>query len=140
MAWAAKADVSCETPTVTDPRLACRSKMPYGMATPVESERKSWSLTNRGDRSQRAPGFLKLPTSSCFLVSTLIIEAVWDGDAGGVGAKVVVVDESGRQIPARARILEVADQFALLGVDADDGDRKSTRLNASHANISYAVF
>src|SRR3712207_7671859 len=25
-------------------------------------------------------------------------------------------------------------------VDADDGDRKSTRLNSSHANISYAVF
>src|SRR5271157_321778 len=38
------------------------------MATPVASERKSWSLTKRGDRSQRAPGFLKLPTSSRFLV------------------------------------------------------------------------
>jgi len=50
-----------------------------------------------------------------------IIDAVRDGDAGGVGAEVVVVDESGRQIPARARILEAADQFALLGVDADDG-------------------
>src|SRR3712207_8447570 len=24
--------------------------------------------------------------------------------------------------------------------DVDDGDRKSTRLNSSHANISYAVF
>src|SRR3712207_7428672 len=29
----------------------------------------------------------------------------------------------------------------LVGVDADPlGDRKSTRLNSSHANISYAVF
>src|SRR3712207_7278031 len=26
------------------------------------------------------------------------------------------------------------------GVDSCDGDRKSTRLNSSHANISYAVF
>src|SRR3712207_8063198 len=26
------------------------------------------------------------------------------------------------------------------GVPADDRDRKSTRLNSSHANISYAVF
>src|SRR5438445_1366308 len=26
------------------------------------------------------------------------------------------------------------------GIAADDGDRKSTRLNSSHANISYAVF
>src|SRR5258707_4215197 len=25
-------------------------------------------------------------------------------------------------------------------LDGDDGDRKSTRLNSSHANISYAVF
>src|SRR3712207_7611705 len=29
---------------------------------------------------------------------------------------------------------------ALLGHLAIDGDRKSTRLNSSHANISYAVF
>src|SRR3712207_7293291 len=28
----------------------------------------------------------------------------------------------------------------LLGVNAKDLDRKSTRLNSSHANISYAVF
>src|SRR6266404_4630757 len=43
------------------------------MATPVESERKSWSLTKQGERSQREPGFLKLPTSSRFLVSTLMM-------------------------------------------------------------------
>src|SRR3712207_8433517 len=29
---------------------------------------------------------------------------------------------------------------ALLGPDPAHGDRKSTRLNSSHANISYAVF
>src|SRR3712207_7195960 len=28
----------------------------------------------------------------------------------------------------------------LLGIAARDEDRKSTRLNSSHANISYAVF
>src|SRR3712207_7111841 len=28
----------------------------------------------------------------------------------------------------------------ILGSQVDDGDRKSTRLNSSHANISYAVF
>src|SRR3712207_7664657 len=26
------------------------------------------------------------------------------------------------------------------GIETDKGDRKSTRLNSSHANISYAVF
>ena len=50
-----------------------------------------------------------------------IIDAVRDGDAGGVRAEIVVVDQSGRQIPTRAGILEVADQFALLGVDANNG-------------------
>ena len=50
-----------------------------------------------------------------------IIDAVRDGDAGGIRAEVVVVDQSRRQIPAGARIFEAADQFALLGVDANDG-------------------
>jgi len=50
-----------------------------------------------------------------------IIDAVRDGDAGGVRAEIVVVDQSGRQIPTRAGILEVADQFALLGIDANNG-------------------
>src|SRR3712207_8180510 len=30
--------------------------------------------------------------------------------------------------------------LALIGVGEAEGDRKSTRLNSSHANISYAVF
>src|SRR3712207_8051778 len=51
-----------------------------------------------------------------------------------------------REIPARAE-LHVADASADLGEIGrlpprlDEGkDRKSTRLNSSHANISYAVF
>src|SRR3712207_7846872 len=31
-------------------------------------------------------------------------------------------------------------QVGLVGDRGDDPDRKSTRLNSSHANISYAVF
>lgn len=54
-------------------------------------------------------------------ISEEIIDTVRDGDSGGVGAEVVVIDQAGRQIPTRAGILEVADQFALLGVDANDG-------------------
>src|SRR3712207_8501045 len=30
--------------------------------------------------------------------------------------------------------------LVLAGYNAGEGDRKSTRLNSSHANISYAVF
>jgi hypothetical protein len=33
----------------------------------------------------------------------------------------VFVDQAGRPLPTRAGILEVADQFPLLGVDANDG-------------------
>src|SRR3712207_8781075 len=44
------------------------------------------------------------------------------------------------------RIIGDLDDFAMLRLAAGDGavvrlrDRKSTRLNSSHANISYAVF
>src|SRR5258707_14223102 len=31
-------------------------------------------------------------------------------------------------------------RIGFRGLSEDDGDRKSTRLNSSHANISYAVF
>lgn len=50
-----------------------------------------------------------------------IIDAVRDGDAGGVRAEIVIVDQARGQIPAYSGILEIADQFALLGIHADDG-------------------
>ena len=40
---------------------------------PVARERKSWSLTEVGTRSHLRPGFLKFPTSSRFLASTLMM-------------------------------------------------------------------
>src|SRR5713101_2823409 len=43
------------------------------MPTPMASVRKSWSLTPTGERSHLAPAFLKLPISSRFLLSTLMI-------------------------------------------------------------------
>src|SRR5438445_6270509 len=43
----------------------------------------------------------------------------------------------GRRIRARLRL---AVELAELGRDPALLDRKSTRLNSSHANISYAVF
>src|SRR3712207_7189505 len=36
--------------------------------------------------------------------------------------------------------LRAVEQFRQLLLKLFDGDRKSTRLNSSHANISYAVF
>src|SRR3712207_6969893 len=47
---------------------------------------------------------------------------------------------SGRH-PERLVLLgDAEDQLAGTGVARHDRDRKSTRLNSSHANISYAVF
>src|SRR3712207_8013287 len=66
-------------------------------------------------------------------------------EGGTVRGAVLRIDGVEREV--RARITLAADglrsRFARrLGVAAGDGgrDRKSTRLNSSHANISYAVF
>src|SRR5438445_934614 len=46
-----------------------------------------------------------------------------------------------RSHPADAQSFGIAAlQRALDGTTGSTGDRKSTRLNSSHANISYAVF
>src|SRR3712207_8616429 len=55
---------------------------------------------------------------------------------GGLGAR----ERAGRpRGPARG-VLVVGDRLALPRRHRRQGDRKSTRLNSSHANISYAVF
>src|SRR3712207_7503289 len=41
---------------------------------------------------------------------------------------------------ARRPPRRVAEQHDVVGQVQSDQDRKSTRLNSSHANISYAVF
>src|SRR3712207_7095220 len=48
-----------------------------------------------------------------------------------------LVDRLGRAVAGRG---ERADQRRGNDRGGDDADRKSTRLNSSHANISYAVF
>ena len=49
-----------------------------------------------------------------------VVDAVGNGDAVGLGAEVVVVDGKRGSFPSRAVVLEIAHQFPLLGVDADD--------------------
>src|SRR3712207_1340481 len=51
---------------------------------------------------------------------TLVDTGGWEPDAKGINASVA--------------------QQAEIAVELADADRKSTRLNSSHANISYAVF
>src|SRR3712207_6907831 len=49
-------------------------------------------------------------------------------------------DHPGEPHPVLGEVLEEEAVDLGQGVARGDGDRKSTRLNSSHANISYAVF
>src|SRR3712207_8803677 len=74
------------------------------------------------------------PRSTLFPYTTLFRSLVLDGAARGEDRLDVVGDDL--QVH---RVVGVA----LPGLDVGevgDQDRKSTRLNSSHANISYAVF
>ena len=62
-------------------------------------------------------------------VVELIVNAVGDADAAGIGKEVVIVDQNGGSTPFGARIFEIADHFAFLAIDADDG--KTLALEAS---------
>ena len=64
-----------------------------------------------------------------------IIDAVRDGDARGIGAEVVIVDQAGRQIPARPGIFEIADQFPFFGIDANDGETAALKSVAQIAAV-----
>ena len=54
-------------------------------------------------------------------VGEQVIDTVRDRDADGIGTEIVIIDAHGRAIPLDAIVLEVADQFSLFGIDADDG-------------------
>jgi hypothetical protein len=58
-----------------------------------------------------------------------VVNAIGDAHPAGVGAEVVIVHQNGQTIPFGAGVFEVADQFALLAIDADD--RKALSLEAS---------
>src|SRR3712207_7348139 len=81
------------------------------------------------------------PRSTLFPYTTLFRSLVGEGDAV-VGRLLLLGDEEVvlglQEVGARVdRQLEVE---AVRDGVLRAGDRKSTRLNSSHANISYAVF
>src|SRR3712207_7992270 len=101
------------------------------------------------------------PRSTLFPYTTLFRSPPSDGDrlmrfatweADGRVAAGVVSDAGLHELPARATVLDLVraglpaaleEGAAALGAPAvpvESVDRKSTRLNSSHANISYAVF
>src|SRR3712207_7646424 len=84
------------------------------------------------------------PRSTLFPYTTLFrseLEPLRDGVRGRqelVGVQ--VLEAVGRGDQAAAVRAEELVRRADEEVGAERGDRKSTRLNSSHANISYAVF
>src|SRR3712207_7103131 len=89
------------------------------------------------------------PRSTLFPYTTLFRSAVLGGLAvsgfSGVAAQEASPVAEGPGLPPPPENCTVvaeglwAPRFVAVGDDGS-GDRKSTRLNSSHANISYAVF
>src|SRR5258708_24210382 len=61
--------------------------------------------------------------------------AIWNGDADGVGAEVVVVNRTRGRFPTAARIFEIADEFAFLAVHADNGQMTAREAVAQLGEI-----
>src|SRR3712207_7295008 len=82
------------------------------------------------------------PRSTLFPYTTLFRSAVGD-EAGEVE---VLLGKHDRQALAlqsadgRRHLLDDLRRESFRRLVEEDGDRKSTRLNSSHANISYAAF
>src|SRR3712207_6996117 len=85
------------------------------------------------------------PRSTLFPYTTLF------RSVPGVARKLAALyEQQGLYVEAREQYLQIAEESARAGQRreslealrriADFEDRKSTRLNSSHANISYAVF
>ena len=68
-------------------------------------------------------------------VDERLVDAIRDRDAECVGAKVMIIDEPGLAVPACAGVLKVADQFALLGIDTDDGQATTAEALPQVGNV-----
>src|SRR3712207_7178219 len=87
------------------------------------------------------------PRSTLFPYTTLFRSQLRPGTAERL-RRLVVVDAGGPQCLVGVDVADAADQRLVEERPLDAGapagqhgeDRKSTRLNSSHANISYAVF
>src|SRR3712207_7275892 len=86
------------------------------------------------------------PRSTLFPYTTLFRSGDVDVDGGRAGQKVVGrdFDDAQVEVAAHREVVRPARGERVGSAEGDvgaaAGDRKSTRLNSSHANISYAVF
>src|SRR3712207_8196920 len=91
------------------------------------------------------------PRSTLFPYTTLFRSTIGHVDHGKTTLTAAITKVLGLQGKARVRTFESIDNapeekargitIAIAHVEYEtEADRKSTRLNSSHANISYAVF
>src|SRR3712207_7364471 len=78
---------------------------------------------------------IRRPPRSTLFPYTTLFRSVADED---VLQALGVIDVGGERVAPEE--LRTALVRGVGRVEVDDEDRKSTRLNSSHANISYAVF
>src|SRR3712207_7871607 len=88
------------------------------------------------------------PRSTLFPYTTLFRSLTFQDLVGGTGTRapsslLPLPDQdsaTSQDRPARDQLMRVSLPEGVVRVMALTRDRKSTRLNSSHANISYAVF
>src|SRR3712207_7804217 len=88
---------------------------------------------------RRPPRSTLFPYTTLFRSDGLFDQGVDVADDRGVVVGLGEVGDGSLVGGAQAR-RQVAEVALLAAQALDDLDRKSTRLNSSHANISYAVF
>src|SRR5688572_31528159 len=76
---------------------------------------------------------LRRPPRSTLFPYTTLFRSFLDRHRPGRAGRQLVVSKS-------AKRLEPGGETGLLVLARDEPDRKSTRLNSSHSQISYAVF
>src|SRR3712207_8373090 len=99
-------------------------------------------MIRRPPRSTLFP-YTTLFRSSEGTFSYPILRAAVRRPGGGFGAPQTIFDagDGNTVCWSRAAVAATGESILTFGVGpAGPGDRKSTRLNSSHANISYAVF
>jgi hypothetical protein len=64
-----------------------------------------------------------------------VVNSIRNGDPNGIGAEVVIIDATRGRFPTTARIFEIADEFAFLAVDADDGQMTALETVAQLGQI-----
>src|SRR3712207_8567052 len=75
------------------------------------------------------------PRSTLFPYTTLFRSA-----GAGKGRKVLETEPVAHYLLDAAGVVSATPETFSEAVEGETEDRKSTRLNSSHANISYAVF